>query len=451
MVKVIFLYLLSIGIVHIASAQYPPQLLHSRLMTDTTEHVYGFKNDVDGRWVFVNTLGEPVEKSDILLAPDKPKRLKDSSLQLVEGIQSESWYKVTNRERRYGYVDMEGNTVIPCKYKEVWLFKDGLAPAMLPGNSHYEYINKEGQTVFTTSYRWAFEFSEGLAKVEKWNKSGFINLKGEEVIKCAWSYAADFSEGRAMVVKGKKHGYIDRNGHLVIACQYKYAYPFNEGLAVVSMDGSNYYFIDSLGNKAFDTLYNKAFSFNEGLAPVRTKRGAGYINHKGEWVIPPQFTDAFLFNGPLALVVLDANRDFVPGHSSMKYISYKIFALIDRSGNTQIVWADPPKEDNIFAADYWGPKELPLSPVVVASVPAGANVYFIPTSIGEMDPGIVNQPNRLKLRLQPKQTNNTYYVYPRPYIVAVEYGAKVVVKAAYMYSDKTDSIRVDFVHEEGKK
>lgn len=383
MVKHFVFLLLSIQLVLCVNAQLRPELLHGRLKADKGVYVYGFKNDVDSTWVYINALGEPVDTNEVFFRPDKPGLMKDSAYQLVSGARSEGLFKVQDHKGRYGYADVDGKIVIPCIYKELWSFSEGLAAAMLPGNADYIYIDKEGKTIFSTPFRRAFEFSEGLARVEKRNKFGFINTKGELIIQPSYSFALNFAEGRAVVIKGKQYGFIDRKGNLAIGCQYRHAWSFHEGLAVVTMDDRTYYYIDTLGKKVIDSTYTKAFSFDEGLAPARSKDSFGYINKKAEWVISPRFEDAWGFDGPLALVTLNAGHNFIHGGSSMKYVSHRTFALIDRSGTVKVQWADSPKEDEIFAADYFGPRELPLAPVVVESKPAGANVYFIPVSISE--------------------------------------------------------------------
>lgn len=78
---------------------------------------------------------------------------------------------------KWGYVDAQGNTVIPCKYGWAYSFSEGLAKVLL--NGKYGYIDKQGHTVIPCKYDDADPFSEGLAWVELNGKKGCINTRGD--------------------------------------------------------------------------------------------------------------------------------------------------------------------------------------------------------------------------------------------------------------------------------
>ena len=56
-------------------------------------------------------------------------------------------------------------------------------------------------------------------------------------------------------------------------------------IAVNTSDGVGY-FLDSEGNKLFNKQFEKVWKFSEGLAAVEQNDKWGYINTKGEVVIP---------------------------------------------------------------------------------------------------------------------------------------------------------------------
>ncbi|GGI71877.1 WG repeat-containing protein [Shewanella gelidii] len=72
----------------------------------------------------------------------------------------------------------------------------------------------------------------------------------------------------------------------------------------------------------------KAGEFSEGLAPVRTKRGYGYIDFKGNWIIAPQKNvwAAYSFSEGKALVKIDYKslESLRCGHRPYRYKSYYI-------------------------------------------------------------------------------------------------------------------------------
>ena len=149
---------------------------------------------------------------------------------------------------KWGYVDAQGNTVIPCKYDWAGSFREGLAAVEL--NNKWGFIDKQGNTVIPCKYDWAGSFSEGLAWVQL-NGCGFIDQQGHTVIPCKYDWAGSFSEGLAAVKLNGKYGFIDKQGNTVLPFKYDYAWLFSEGLAQVKLNGK-YGYINTRGDW-FDT------------------------------------------------------------------------------------------------------------------------------------------------------------------------------------------------------
>jgi len=260
------------------------------------------------------------------------------------------------KDYKYGYIDINGNEVIPCQYETATPFKDGYAivtvgsrklfidtagqevdsltatPKQInPGvpqrffhrintgeyypngieKTRYEvgFIDKDGKVLVPLGkYSFAMPFSEGLAAVgfEKHRETdevcgtlGFIDEKGDMVIKPQFdwyfAYGDDyyyefrpglFHEGLAPVFEVYKMGYIDKKGKIVIPFQYGYGHPFSEGLAAVMFQDKSWGFIDHEGNDVFQQRYDRVGDFKHGIAPVQSDFKLGFINKKGEIIIP---------------------------------------------------------------------------------------------------------------------------------------------------------------------
>ena len=117
---------------------------------------------------------------------------------------------VQDASGKYGFIDKQGNTVIPCKYYYAGSFSEGLAWVQL--NGKMGFIDKQGHTVIPCKYDWAGSFSEGLAWVKLNDKYGFIDKQGNTVIPCKYDDASPFSEGLAWVGLNGKWGYINTRG-----------------------------------------------------------------------------------------------------------------------------------------------------------------------------------------------------------------------------------------------
>ena len=95
-----------------------------------------------------------------------------------------------NKEGKFGYIDKEGNVVIPFRYE--------------PGKDEWSYTDQP-----------VFDFHQGLARV--WDKAtgkyGYIDKEGNEVFPCEFDFAEDVSEGVAIVQKGDQFGFINTKGN----------------------------------------------------------------------------------------------------------------------------------------------------------------------------------------------------------------------------------------------
>ena len=120
-----------------------------------------------------------------------------------------------------------------------------------------------------------------------------------------------------------KWSLIGSDGKVITERKFDETDAFYEGLAAVKI-GDHYAFIDTTGTVVF-TLDPEYYPlhFSDGLALVvqtidSTDRW-GYINKKGKWVIPPQFSDANHFHGGLAYVILrDDPKDRRSGYINLR-------------------------------------------------------------------------------------------------------------------------------------
>lgn len=147
-----------------------------------------------------------------------------------------------------------------CKYEYVGDFVDGIAPARDGGKSGY--INLAGETIIPFKYDWTYPFYNELALVENSNYSGslygFINKTGDEIISIKYK--------------------IKPNS--IVAKRF-----FREGLEPVSYQGK-WGYIDNKGNVIIPFQFDGAGYFNNGLAQVRLDKRCGWINKDGEIIIP---------------------------------------------------------------------------------------------------------------------------------------------------------------------
>lgn len=161
---------------------------------------------------------------------------------------------------------------------------------------------------------------DGVAVVVDKNfKKKIIKRNGEIIYDDVINSTKNFTEG-LLAVKGKyKSGFIDKTGNIVIECSI---YPdgkdspkgipnlncsFSEGLAYVPTDEYSWTLFDRKGNIIKENLkyYPSANIYSEGFLQVYDKETGkcGYLNKKGEVIIPFVFDDATSFQNGYARVI----------------------------------------------------------------------------------------------------------------------------------------------------
>lgn len=151
-------------------------------------------------------------------------------------------------------------------------------------------------------------------------KWGYIDTSGNLKLKDLYDDCRDFKDNHAVVRVGGRWGLINRTGIPTIPIQYKGVWSLSEGLARVMTFEDSIGFMDANANWVIPPQFGEAQDFKEGLARVRVGDKYGYINPKGEWIIPAEY--------------VSASPTFEQGYSVVKKISN--YGLIDTKGKTII-------------------------------------------------------------------------------------------------------------------
>jgi hypothetical protein len=280
--------------------------------------------------------------------------VKSQLLSIVQTVQIPVDGKITyfqeglaagNINGKWGFINQNGEWVIPPQYEYAMNFQDGLA--CVKENGRYGYINKEGKMSIDAIYIDAVSFSDGLASVfdgdmwfiietsgmarenfdyshldtshpiifhegyslvSKSNLYGYVDKKGVLAIPAIYYYARDMSDGFAAVKTESEEFYIRRDGSRAFQdVHFTSCEPFREGLALVTLQNDQEAVIHTDGTVAFEVPENVAgYSvFSEGLSvycSLDRKRKYGYVNKSGEIVIPAILDSAGHFSGGLAKV-----------------------------------------------------------------------------------------------------------------------------------------------------
>ena len=249
---------------------------------------------------------------------------------------------------KYGFIDKEGNLVIPTQYDTTWSeFENGLLQVTIAGKEGF--IDKTGKEVIPIKYQGfdpSSSLSNGFISAKLNGKYGVIDMNGNEIIPFMYSNYVKFDEfGLASVEKNGSYGYIDRNNNEVTPFQYdgdfirvrneyvirkygrkydlinkktrevfpfkkfdKLLTPFVDGKAItrnISKDIAKYQIVDFKGktikvleyDEVKDIMINGCYQ--EGVLLAKKDKKIGLINHLGEVIVPLQYDSVQGYEGDI--------------------------------------------------------------------------------------------------------------------------------------------------------
>lgn len=240
---------------------------------------------------------------------------------------------------KWGYINSDGNWVIPPTYEMALGFSDGVALVKdtYQGGEVWDVIDENGKKIIQSEYFGygvflklydyrvtiipGKKFSEGLVPVaieilDKNYKgppvSGFLNKSGELELYGYYEKVFKFSDGYAAVVKNGKYGFINRNGEWAIKPAYAMAGSFSNGLAPALDEKTRKWgFVNKQGAWVVEPQFSKAKDFSDGLAAVWKDFKWGYIDVYGNYAIPLQFRTAESFSDGYAYVGKENSYFFI--------------------------------------------------------------------------------------------------------------------------------------------
>lgn len=226
--------------------------------------------------------------------------LTNSTFSQVKQVTPLYAYLINNE---WNIIANDGSTIFKSsKIVEVCGYGEGLIRAKIRerGELFWAYFNLKGELQFKIDTDGATEFQEGKAIVYNIldrenvvNKYGMIDTKGNIFKPIIYNDILGFTEGLAYVMNDSIRGYIDTLGNMKIKLDSnKVGFGFKEGLAAVTNEKIKTGYIDKEGNEIIKFKYDEADYFSEGFVKVTNNGRFGFIDNKGEQVVPMLFGEA---------------------------------------------------------------------------------------------------------------------------------------------------------------
>lgn len=181
-----------------------------------------------------------------------------------------------------------------------------LAPALLLGIAAvFGYACSWDNPVWPKNVRSDTSLFRFVIGVNEKAKAGYIDAKGHVVIPPAFDARGDygyddFFDGIALVEIGRQYWYINAKGERLFRAHD--SGPFSEGFADFRQ-GDRFGYLNTRGEVVVPAMFDAADRFSEGLAAVQIDRRYGYIDSQGRLAIKPNFGLAFPFKNGFARVI----------------------------------------------------------------------------------------------------------------------------------------------------
>ena len=264
------------------SGQYVIAPIYSYMMPFTESRAIVM---VDDGYKVINERGEEITKKTYdLIRPYVEERA------IFGGLSSEGKYL-------YGYLDEQGNEVIPLQFENAYDFIGGKALVQIKENQ-FALITRTGEIIQTYPYAFMMGYSEGLIPFQKTfnDKWGYVDEGGQIVIQPQYSNAMSFQNGRAIVNIAddmyNKYGLINKNGQFILPPEYNYIIQLGEKRVAIgtalnpeeSYIGSKFGIADTDGRILTDFLYDHVGEYNKGLSSVTKDLVSFFIDWTGRQV-----------------------------------------------------------------------------------------------------------------------------------------------------------------------
>ena len=195
------------------------------------------------------------------------------------------------KTKKYGFVDRQGNEVIPCQYKGAHNFCSGLCPVQDPETDLWGYINHQGEYEIKPQYKEASNFTsdrfEDLAVVQ--NEEGLwgvIDVYNRTKVPFRYNYLEKpqhWIEDMITAGLNGKDGLLTTNGLEILPCCYEIWVPKHLRLGDPADEYSEISYIDmSTGEEVTERVYDLVLKGQEITNDLRERGVLDII----EWLGP---------------------------------------------------------------------------------------------------------------------------------------------------------------------
>lgn len=218
------------------------------------------------------------------------------------------------QNEKYGYINIEGEFIIPLMYKDANTFSSGYA-VVEDFDGNFLIINSDNDVFAKINCDGVGRtLHEGLLTINRGGKWGIVDNTGKVVLNPQYSKIEWNEKGYFLLTdKRNRIGLYNPQTAILVKPNYEKILPLSEDRFLCEK-GDGIELIDAYtGRKLTKGRLFWLGDYGEGLIAVQeTKDGKfGYIDYNGDWIIAPQFDRAAGFREGLAAVCYDIETGYI--------------------------------------------------------------------------------------------------------------------------------------------
>ena len=195
---------------------------------------------------------------------------------------------IVEKNNKIGLLDLQGHVIVPCTYSYIGFYICGLCSVQK--NNKYGFIDADGKEVIPAEYDWSARyFVGGKAIVAKEGRYFVIDTQGKVVRNLDYKWVAEnrFYKDWLLACYRGQEGVIDFKGDVVLPFAYQDIHEMEFDGYYKVRQNQKYGCLDGRLNEVIKPIYTfLEDSFSEGTMAAGRNGTFGFINKKGEDVIP---------------------------------------------------------------------------------------------------------------------------------------------------------------------
>ena len=208
---------------------------------------------------------------------------------------------------KWGVINKKGEIILPAEYKTVQ-YDGGIGFVVTDDNDNMGYVDNDGQFIVPCRYDAVNGFSEGLMVVATSDKVGYVDTLGNWAIDTIFDDARAFGDGLARVKKDGEWMFIDHNGNAVERLDFDEILTGFACNRAFAKQGQNIVLIDKTGDVITEIDAESVYGFSEGYATFKKKGKFGKVDTMGVVVVPAKYESLSDTDGGMSVFVKNGKR-----------------------------------------------------------------------------------------------------------------------------------------------